>query len=120
MAKKSDESKTPIPVAAMRKQAPDDNLLKAKCPTLHQLLMPIWIDGKCKRQSASLRVRLVGGYYMVTLSCPTEGLETNVVTDSLVGLIELLEAKVSDPGCIWTPDFAAIKKTRQVRIESVE
>lgn len=120
MAKKPKNDDVPISVLAVSRQAPDDDALATACPTLYKCLVPIWKEGKCKRQSGSLRVRLIGGYYQVTLSCPTEGVETSLVTDTLVGIEGQLESRLRDPSCIWTPDFAAQKKSRQVRIESVE
>jgi len=43
-----------------------------------------------------------------------------MVTDTLIDLVDQLEARLRDPACVWTPDFASQKKARQVRIESVE
>lgn len=121
MAKAKKEQITGLPsLIAATKHAPTDHALSERCPTLHSLLQPVWKDGKCKRQSGSLRIRLIGGYYAVTLSCPTEGVETQIVLESLVDWLDAAEARLRDPGCIWTPDWESTKKTRQVRIEDVE
>lgn len=119
-SKKAENPATPVALAAMRRQAPDDAQAVEVWPTLLGCLLPVWVDGKCKRQAGSLRVRLIGGYYQVTLHCPTEGLETSLVVETLVGLLDALERRLNDPGCVWTPDFDSIKKTRQVRIEAVQ
>lgn len=119
MPRKPPEEKTPIPLAAMRRQAPEDALLEEQCPILYSCLQPVWTEGKCKRQSGALRIRLVGGYYQVTLACPTEGLETSLVTATLVDVTKQLEERLNDPACIWTPDFAVQKKARQAKIDPV-
>ena len=119
MARKPPEAPGPLPLLAMRKQAPDDGELEKQAPVLFSCLQPLWREGKCKRASGSLRVRLVGGYYQVTLSCPTEGLEMSMVTDTLVDLVKQIEARLNDPACIWTPDFSEQKKSRQVKIDPV-
>jgi len=118
--KSEDKAQSALPAAAMSRQQPTDDNAVQNWPTLMSCLYPIWVDGKCKRQSGSLKIRLVGGYYVVTLSCPTEGMEASLTTDTLVDLFDALEARVSDPACVWTPDFAAVKRTRQIKIESVK
>lgn len=120
MAKKPPKDDVPVSVIAASKRAPDDPGLAERCPTLYRCLISIWEGGKCKRQSATLGVRQIGGYYQITLRCPTEGVETSMVTDTLIDLVDQLEARLRDPACVWTPDFASQKKARQVRIESVE
>lgn len=119
MPRKPAEVPGPLPLLAMRKQSPDDAELEKQAPTLYSCLQPLWKEGKCKRASGSIRVRLVGGYYQITLSCPTEGLETSMVTDTLVDVIGQLEKRLNDPACIWTPDFSEQKKSRQVKIDPV-
>jgi hypothetical protein len=100
-----------------RLQAPQDPGAKAKWPTLTELLDPVWTDGKCMRQSGSLRIRLVGGYYLVTLACPTEGLETTMTTDTLVDAFDALEAMLVSGKALWMPDWNVVKKSRQAKID---
>lgn len=115
---KSKKADDVMPLALMegKLRAPTDADLEASCPTLHRCLSPIWKDGKCVRQSGSLKVRLIGGYYQMTLSCPTEGVETSITLESLVGCLEALDERLQSPGCVWTPDFVEQKKARQARV----
>ena len=100
--------------------SPSDAKGEEQWPTLMECLLPIWKDGKCKRQSGHLRIRLTGSWFVATLSCPTEGMETSVSSDTLSGLLDALEAKLRSPECQWTPDWESVKKTRQVRIDKVQ
>lgn len=105
-----------LPVFALR-QLPTDDVLLASCPLTAEILWPKWKDGKCLRQSGSVRVRLVGGYYLITLHCPTEGVEATLTTDTLVDPLGQLEVALRNDTLVWLPDFERQKKTRQVRVD---
>lgn len=114
MAKKAETNgHSTIPFLKDRLQCPADDAGLDAFPTLTQCLFPIWKDSKCVRISGGVRIRLVGGYYLVTVSCPSEGLETTLTTPTLVGLLEALEAHVRNPATIWTPTFEEQKRARQ-------
>lgn len=111
------------PLALLMKQvgsSPSDEEAENKWPTLWSCLAPIWVKGKCTRQSGRLSIRLSGSWFVATVSCPTEGLQASVGSESLTGLFDALEAKLRDPACQWEPDWEATKKTRQVRVDPVD
>jgi hypothetical protein len=114
MGKKVDlNGHTPSPLAGVSTQCPTDAEALKLWPNLIACLYPQWREGKCIRQAGSLRIRLVGCYYATTLSCPTEGVETDLVTETLVGLFDSLEALLASGRAVWRPDFYHTKKSRQ-------
>lgn len=119
MADKKKEIVTAPILAGLNGKVMHDPQGLDKYPVLSSLLHPIWKDGNCVRQSGTMRVSLIGGYFIVCVSCPTEQVETRVTLESLVNMIDLVEAAVRDPRATWLPTFAATKKTRQVVIEEV-
>ena len=114
MARKGDEP-APVPPTLLgdSNRAPADQEGREKFPTLHWCLSPIWKDGKCVRQAGEVKMRVVGGYYLVTVRCVSEQRETTMTTDTLVGLCEQLERHLTAPGTIWFPDWSATKRSRQ-------
>ena len=119
MAEKKKEIVTAPILAGLNGKVMHDPQGMDKYPVLSSLLHPIWKEGVCVRQSGTMRVSLVGGYFIVCVSCPTEQVETRVTLDTLVDLIGRVEESVRDPRATWLPTFAATKKTRQVVIEEV-
>jgi|SRR5215475_1654223 len=104
---------TPSPLVGVSTQCPTDSEALKAWPNVVACLYPLWREGKCIRQAGALRVRLVGCYYCVTLSCPTEGVETDLVVETLVGLFDALEGLLSSGKAVWRPDFYHTKKSRQ-------
>lgn len=100
-------------LAARNSLVPQDSEGASKYPTVNALLQPIWKDGKCTREAGSIRIRIVGSFYLVCVTCPTEQLETTATLTSVNGLMEALEAHCVSPTAIWTPTFDRIKKARQ-------
>jgi hypothetical protein len=92
---------------------PEDDAGEKALPNVLDCLLPRWKDGRCVRESGRIGVRVVGCYFVCTLTCPSEGLECSVSSLSIVGLIEALEKVAADPNTVWTPTFAAQKKARQ-------
>lgn len=117
MAKKKDDKPEIVAlVKAAQNLSPTDETSKDTWPTLYELLRPIWKDGKCLRQAATIKLRLAGPYYLVTLSCPTEGLEATLTTDTLVCLFDQMEEFLASAACPWMPDWQQAKKSRQARL----
>jgi hypothetical protein len=118
MKAKPSENGSPVKtLIASRLQAPNDQAGVAKWPVLTELLFPVWKDGKCVRQSGDMKIRLVGGYYLLTLHCPTEQLETTLTAETLVDALDALETLLASGKAVWMPDWNATKKTRQVTID---
>src|ERR1700687_821026 len=91
----------------------DDPAALEGCPTLYDLLRPRWKDGKCTRMGGSLSLRVVGGFYVVRLSCPTEQVTATVCLTSLANLSADLEAAVQSNSVVWLPDYESQKKARR-------
>lgn len=102
---------------AMLTQSPADEAARAQYPLLMQCLLPIWKESKCLRQAGSIRVRLVGSYYMVSINCPTEGVEATLTAESIIDLPLQLENALQLNRLQWIPDYERVKGTRKVRID---
>lgn len=114
MAKRVDlNGSTPSPLIGVSTQCPTDAEAVKRWPNLVACLYPLWREGKCIRQAGGLRIRLVGCYYQATLSCPTEGVETDLVVETLVDLLDALERLLASHKAVWRPDFYHTKKSRQ-------
>ena len=107
----------PLDLLKGRAQVPQDAAAEDEWPTLMAVLLPVWKEGKCRRQAGSLRLRIVGGYFLVTVHCPTEGMECTMTTDTLVNLLPQLETFLQSGASEWIPDFETLKKTRRVRVD---
>jgi hypothetical protein len=82
-------------------------------PTLYSLLKPTFRDGKCCRLGATLRLKVNGSHYVVTVSCETEELQATLVLDSLVDLVPAVELLCASPKTAWLEMYAATKRARQ-------
>jgi len=87
------------------------------CPTLLDIMRPRFKEGLCRRLGASLNIRVVGGNYVVRVSCPTEEVQATVVVESLAQLEVALEAALRAPSCVWLPDYESQKKSRREATE---
>jgi hypothetical protein len=92
---------------------PQDSDGEETYPVLSQCLMPRWRDGRCIRESGRIGIRIVGSYYMATVTCPSEGLECSVSCSSIIGLMDRIEQAVASPDTVWTPTYGAQKRARQ-------
>lgn len=117
MAKKpATNGVVPPPLQGLTTLVPCDDAAQQTWPNVWACLMPHWSEGKCTRQSGGIRLKLVGSWFVVTLSCPTEGLETDLTTDTLVGLLDQLESLLASGKAVWKPDWSATKKARQAKV----
>jgi hypothetical protein len=114
--KQSLNGSVPQPLVEARTKVLADPATHERWPKLLSCLLPHWDGDKCTRQAGSLRVRLVGGYYLVTLSCPTEGLDTTVTVDSLTVAWDQLEEALANGRAVWLPDWSTTKKARQAKV----
>jgi len=60
-----------------------------------------------------ITIKCIGGYYVVTLNCPTEAVQSTHLFETLDGLLGALEVRVQEATCIWLPDYESQKKARQ-------
>lgn len=118
--KKAKEAKKVVSMVSSRNRAPADNALLETCPSTCTVLFPVWDDSKCMRQSAVIKIRIVGGYYLVSIQCPTERVEATLTVETLVGLEGQIEAAINADKLVWLPDWESQKKTRQVVVDAIE
>lgn len=111
--KKAPEALRPGPLVAKGNQCPQDDAAGDRWPNLLSVMYPQTMDGKPVRLPGSLSVAVNGGYYIVTVRCPSEGLDTRLVVETLVDLLDQVERHVSSPVCVWLPDWNSTKKIRR-------
>lgn len=87
----------------------DDNGRKL-FPTLHDLLSPRWKDTVMTRQGARLTVRVDAGNLRVTIDCPTEGLVSSFMIESLDELLPTLERVLANGQAKWGLSYGRAKK----------
>jgi hypothetical protein len=114
--KPSPNGVVPLPLQGLTTLLPQDDASSTRWPNVWACLMPHWSEGKCTRQSGGIRVKLVGSWFVCTLSCPTEGLECDLTTATLVDLLDQLEAILSNGTAVWRPDWSTMKKARQAKV----
>jgi hypothetical protein len=93
--------------------APQDSGGLGTLPHLCNLIWPRWRNGKCTRVAGRITIKCIGGYYVVTINCPTEAVQTTQIFESLEGLLAELEQRVQSSTCIWLPDYESQKRARQ-------
>jgi hypothetical protein len=75
--------------------------------------MPQWADDKLRRSGGTLTIKPLGSYWVLTLRCPAEGVETSVPLPTLIGALDSLEASLANGDAIWKPTYEALKKAGQ-------
>jgi hypothetical protein len=91
----------------------EDSQGQQAAPTLFELLKPHFKDGKCTRLGGSLNLRVVGGFYVVRIGCPSEQVQATFTVSSLAELLGELERNVQSSSCVWLPDYDAQKRARR-------
>jgi hypothetical protein len=84
-----------------------------QCPTLLDLLSPRFKEDKCTRLGGSLSLRVVGGFYVVRIACPSEQVQATFTLTTLANLETHLEECVRSSSVVWLPDYDSQKKARQ-------
>jgi len=95
---------------AFKETTPADERAKKATPNLLDVLLPIFRDGVCTRQGGRLSVSADGGSWRVSLECPTEGLATIILVDSLATLQDELEAVLASGRARWGLSWDRKKK----------
>jgi hypothetical protein len=86
---------------------------KDAAPTLFDILAPRFKDGKCTRLGASLSLRVVGGFYVIRIGCPSEQAQATFTLHTLASLLADLERNVQSSSCVWLPDYDSQKRARR-------
>lgn len=87
-----------------------DSNAEENLPNLYDHMAPIYEGHTLMRCAGTIRISVEGGYYRVSLSCPTEKVETVMVTDSLVGIIDALERYLAMGTQVYKPAWEKTKK----------
>jgi len=87
----------------------DDPAGSSALPVLSDCLLPVYDGLLWKRQGGKLSISVEGAHWKVNLQCPTEGLQTTFVCETLVGLLDALETFLASGQAVWTPGW---KKSR--------
>jgi hypothetical protein len=101
--------------------SPHDDEGSKEYPTLLRLLMPLYNDKKrLIREAGSFRVSVDGSLFRVSFECPTEGIQTTMMTPTIMELLTSLEVHLSDPQSDWPQTYAAKKRARRGLDKSIE
>jgi len=87
-----------------------DDAAKKATPTLLDLLLPMYEGNSCVRQPGRLSIVAEGGAWRVSIECPTEGVQTSIMVNSLDSIQEELEAVLRDHKAHWGPSWKVRKK----------
>jgi len=87
-----------------------DSVGKEKYPILHDLLSPRWVENRMTRQGARLTVKVDGGCVRVSIECPTEGVQTSFMLDTLNDLSKSIELHLAAGDVRWGLTWARLKK----------
>jgi hypothetical protein len=83
----------------------DDPSGSSAFPVLSECLLPVYDGLLWKRQAGKLSISVEGAHWRVNLQCPTEGLQMTFVCETLVGVLEALEAFLASGRAVWTPGW---------------
>lgn len=92
---------------------PQDEEGLRRLPTILDLLSPRWVEGVQTRLAGRLAIRVEGSCFRISVECPTEGLMTSVLVDSLVDALDALERVVASGKASWQLTYDAAKRSRQ-------
>ena len=110
----------PKVLESVKFRAPADSAGTKRFPTLYSLLSPCWADGKLVREGGSLNIRADGAAFRATVVCEGEGLQTTMISESLITLLEDLENHVTQPSCHWALTWKRAKKNLQSLESAIE
>lgn len=89
---------------------PSDQAALEKWPTLCDVMYPRYREDAITWQAGSISIRIEGGYYAVTLTCPTEGKQLSIVVASLATAFDDLEAMLKSGQSHWRLTYEAKKE----------
>jgi hypothetical protein len=89
-------------------------------PTLYELLSPSWIDGKLVREGGRLSIKSDGPSFRVSIECPSEGVQTSFIVESLDKIMENSEKILSQGQMHWGLTWSRQKKNLQALDNAIE
>jgi hypothetical protein len=90
--------------------SPSDDPGVEKYPVLCDVLFPRQKDDIVTWKGGRLSITVEAGYYAVTLTCPSEGKQCSVMSESLTTLFADLEAVLANGQAVWRLTFDAKKE----------
>lgn len=101
--------------------SPHDDQATHDYPTLMQLLLPRYADGRhLTREPGVLTIKIDGPIFRITLICPTEAVQTVMETGSFTELFLQVEEHVASAATVWTPTYESKKRSRQKLDRAIE
>lgn len=114
MSHKNGKGAPKLRASVLPVSAPQNDAYAAETyPTLLGLLSPMYDADKCVRLGGRLSIRVNNGYYVVTVSCPTEGKKATVIIPTLEDFLKRLEDAVRSPSTSWLDDYESEEKARR-------
>lgn len=81
---------------------PNDDAFRERYPNLWALTTTWWLDQEHRVEAAEIKVRVVVGDWIFTLSSPAMGASKSVCVPTYEGGLDALERVVADQGTPWT------------------
>lgn len=94
---------------------PDDSECRARYPLFTDLMLPRYVQDECTRQGATLRVKAHGTCWMLTIECPSEGIQTAMGLLTLNDLVGQVEVALAQAELNWSETWEVQKRRRQKR-----
>lgn len=94
---------------------PQDPEALSNYPLLTDLMLPRYEADVCTRVGAVLKVRAQGTCWLVTIECPSEGVQTALGCSTLHDLCGWLEKVLGQGLCNWSETWEVQKRRRQAR-----
>jgi hypothetical protein len=105
----------PFPECVTHMAALEDDDGQALYPHVSSILRPAYTKGKCTWEGGSVRIRVAGSSYRVTVHCPTLKKEASMVVATLVDVLAAVDAILGGGKAEWEYDWAKKKKDRQAQ-----
>lgn len=96
----------------------DDAAATMSLPVLMECLLPVYDGNRLIRAPGKLSISPEGAHWRLKLDCPTEVLSMSFAHDSLLGIIEALEAHLGAGHAVWSPGWKK-NKSRLPTIDDV-
>lgn len=97
----------------------DDPLCRERWPSIHSCLSPVFEGATLRRQSGSIRIKIVGPNLIVTLTNPSEILDLDFVVTSLTAAFDEIEIAIKAGNFHAKPSWQKNKKKPPTVLDEV-
>lgn len=94
---------------------PQDPEAASQYPLFTDLLLPRYEGDACTRQGGVVRIRANGTCWLVSIECPSEGVQTVLALSSLHDFCVQVEKALGSGTLNWSETWEVQKKRRQAR-----